>query len=104
MEVNNEYLHLKGYVTRKGKDGYGFIRASDERYPYFIKDIFFHASQVNIDWENVKTGQKVTCGLVITTHKGHQAFDVVIPVSPALAKKSPAIARSFDKQRKYYES
>lgn len=76
----NYYYDITGCIKLLKSEGYGFILADD---PTKVngKDIFFHAAALqneDIDFGDLKVGQKVHIGTVSVNGRGLQAVDVTL--------------------------
>lgn len=85
----NYYYNITGMVKLLKEEGYGFI-LPDTQVGAHDKDIFFHAAALvdqDIEWHELKVGQKVKIGTVIVNRKGLQAEQVEL-VRPNSRSKS----------------
>ena len=76
------------------EEGYGFI-IPDIQIEASDKDVYFHVSALlndEIEWPEIKVGQKVKIGTVIVNRKGLQAENVEL-VRPNSRAKSARIER-----------
>lgn len=74
------FYNVTGTIKLLKPEGYGFI-VSDEDVSPTDKDIFFHAASMrdtDIEFKDLKVGQKVTIATVIVNRKGLQAEDVTL--------------------------
>lgn len=73
------YYNIKGSIKIvKEQEGYGFIMP-DEPVGAHDRDIFFHASSLvdeDLDWGDIKVGQRVVIGTAFVNTRGIQAVDV----------------------------
>lgn len=76
----NYYYDIAGVIKLLKAEGYGFILADDSA-KVNNKDIFFHAASLqntDIDFGDLKVGQKVHIGTVSVNGRGLQAVDVTL--------------------------
>lgn len=74
------FYDVSGTIKLLKPEGYGFI-VSDKPMSTSDKDIFFHAASMrdqDIDFSELKVGQKVRIATVIVNRKGFQAEDITL--------------------------